>query len=305
MYKRLLIPLDGSDLAQTVLPEAGALALDLGVEEITLLHVCNSQECDVVALHRDYIERAAQIVRHSIHEGEGGRVAIKRTTVGAELAIGHPAEEILECADRARCDFIMMATHGRSGIRRWALGSVADKVLRASAVPVWLMRAGKNTGHSRKDKGRTILVPLDGSQLAESVLPHATALASGRRGNTEIVLLAVCEPLSTPALIRGAGRAEVDSQIASCVTFNQGYLSGLEMQLKQAGVPARLEILTGSAAEEIVAYSNRSPLHVIAMATHSSVGMGRLAYGSVTEKVLLGASCPVLLVKSAAALGLD
>ena len=301
MYKRLLIPLDGSDLAQAVLPEAGALALDLDLEEITLLHVCNSQECEVVSLHRDYIERAAEIVRHYVSQGceDEAALRVKHATIGADLAIGHPAEEILECADKAECDLILMSTHGRSGIRRWALGSVADKVLRAATIPIWLIRAGSNTGHNRMGTKRTILVPLDGSELAEAVLPHVTALAaSGRRENVDVVLLAVCEPLASPEFYLGpSGAADLDSQAASCVRFNEGYLSGLEKQLRRAGISTRSEILMGNAADQIITYAARSPLHLVAMATHGRSGLNRWVYGSVAEKVLLGASCPLLLVK--------
>ena len=108
-----------------------------------------------------------------------------------ELAIGYPAEEILRYTEENDVDLIMMASHGLSGVRRWVLGSVADKVLRASGVPVWLVRAGV-TEEIAYDKwpSKTILVPLDGSELAEAVLPHAEAVAKQRGAEIiEIVLL--------------------------------------------------------------------------------------------------------------------
>ena len=119
-----------------------------------------------------------------------------------EVVVGHPAEEILRYADEKEVDLILMATHGRSGIKRWALGSVADKVLRSSTIPVWLVRAGAPEQRT-DDEGliRKIIVPLDGSELSESVLPHVEMLVKQWGAELiDVVLLMVCEPLVIPPI---------------------------------------------------------------------------------------------------------
>ena len=199
MYKRMLVPLDGSKLSEVVFPYAKELAGRLGLNVI-LLHVHDPEEVETVPLHRAYIEHKAEVIRRQSEKvqtkvgiGEAGTVQVR-----GELAAGCPADEILRYAEENDVDLILMATHGRSGIRRWVMGSVADKVLRASRVPVWLVRAGIPEGivYDKWPK-RTILVPLDGSELAEEVLPHVEALAKqGGRELLEVVLLRVYEPLS-------------------------------------------------------------------------------------------------------------
>jgi nucleotide-binding universal stress UspA family protein len=203
MYKRMLVPLDGSELAEKVIPYAKELAgrLDL---ELVLFHVENPMEQDSAPIHRAYIERMVEVMRtqsQEVQQRTGFKQGGKVVEVQGELTTGHPAEEILRYADEKSIDLILMATHGRSGIRRWAMGSVADKVLRASKVPIWLVRASipEEIVYDEWPR-RTMLVPLDGSELSESVLPHVETLAKQR--DTElvnIVLLRVCEPFFVSA----------------------------------------------------------------------------------------------------------
>ena len=195
MYKRMLVPLDGSELAEMVFGYAKELAgrLDL---DLNLLHVSGPGEHDLLPKHRAYIERAAEILRRQsaeVQEKTRSKSGGRELEVRGELAEGHTAEEILRYADKNDIDLILMATHGRSGVKRWAMGSVADKVLRASKVPVWLVRAGvpEEIVHDKWPQ-RTMLVPLDGSKLAESVLPHVEALAKQRGSDlVDVVLLRV------------------------------------------------------------------------------------------------------------------
>jgi len=139
MYKKMLVPLDGSKLGEMVFPFARELAWRLRLATI-VLHVCASEKSQLSPVSQDYIEQAANTVRPQSDE-TGQPVEVQ-----GKIVVGHPAEEILCCAQKNNIDLILMATHGRSGINRWVLGSVADKVLRASCVPVWLVRAGTPQG---------------------------------------------------------------------------------------------------------------------------------------------------------------
>jgi nucleotide-binding universal stress UspA family protein len=118
MYKRMLVPLDGSELAEKMVPYAKELAgrLDL---DLVLLHVENQMEHDSTPVHRAYIERMVEIMRtqsHEVQQRGGFKKDGKAVEVQGELAAGHTAEEILHYADEKSVDLILMATHGRSGI---------------------------------------------------------------------------------------------------------------------------------------------------------------------------------------------
>jgi len=311
MYKRMLVPLDGSELAEVVFAYAKELAgrLDL---DIILLHVSRPEEGELLPMHRAYIERAAEIVRRQSEEVQqrtGIKPGGKAVEARGELAVGHPAEEILRYADVNNIDLILMATHGRSGVRRWALGSVADKVLRASNIPVWLARTRipEEIVYDKWPK-RTILVPLDGSELAESVLPHVEALAKQRSAElVNVVLLRVCEhPIISSdypeAIMPLSWEEHIEQEMARAKQIGEQYLAGVEKRLKDAGLKVSSEVLlgktlAGNPAYEIVDYANRNPFNLIVMATHGRSGISRWAYGSVAEKVLLGSSSPIFLVR--------
>ena len=302
MYKRMLVPLDGSELAEVAFTYAKELAgrLDL---DVVLLHVCGQQECDLAPMHRAYVERAAEIVRRESEEVQqrtGIQSGVRALEARAEVAVGHPAEEILRYADENDIDLILMATHGRSGVGRWAMGSVADKVLRASIVPVWLVRAGipEEIVYDKWPR-RTMLVPLDGSKLAETVLPHVEALAKQRGTElVDVVLLAICEPgVLPPDYPHAEGVINWDEHVAIVKGAKVQYLNGVEKRLTDAGLNVRSEVLMGDAANEIVDYATSSPFNLIVMSTHGRSGVSRWVFGSVTEKVLQGVSNPILLVR--------
>lgn len=299
MYSEMLVLLDGSRLAEVVLPYAGELAVRLGLR-VTLLHVCSVQECESVPMHRDYIQRAAEIARHQWAGGEKTpRPGSRPLEPRAELTVGHPAEEILRYAGEKGIDLIVMATHGRSGIRRWALGSVADKVLSASDIPILLVRAGvSERAGLGTGPGRTILVPLDGSELSESILPHVGDLAKQCGAELlNVILLGVCEPVTAESSRAAGSQAGQEDHMARCKEESSQYLGRVEKRLRDSGLNVGSRVLEGVAADEIVGYANSNPPSLIAMVTHGRSGRSRWIYGSVAEKVLLGASSPVLLVR--------
>jgi len=308
MYQRMLVPLDGSELAEVVFTFAKELAgrLDL---EIVLLHVAASGEDEFAPMRRAYIKQSAETIKHQAQEVQartGFQPGSKPIEARGELTVGHPAEEILRYAEENAIDLVLMATHGRSGIRRWAMGSVADKVLRASKAPILLVRAGiPGEPVSGQWPIKTILVPLDGSELGELVLPHVEILA--KRRDTEpidVVLLRVCEPPATPTYY-GPDLSEVPlnwGQFVQQETYRgkkvaKEYLAEIEKRLKGINISVRPEVLVGKAADMIVDYAKKNHFDLIVMATHGRAGLSRWVYGSVAEYVLLGVSSPVFLVR--------
>ena len=301
MYKKMLVSLDGSELAEVVFVYAKELAVRLDLDVI-LFNVCSPAEREAMPMCRAYIERAVETIRRQSEEVRvrtGIKPGSKATEVRGELAVGYPAEEILRYTNENGIDLILMATHGRSGVKRWTMGSVADKVLRASKVPIWLVRAviPEEIVYD-KWPTRTILVPLDGSELAESVFPHVEAVAKQRGAElVDVVLLTVCEPMLLPSYYPVAIPLNWDDHVARTMREDAQYLAKVEKRLRGLGLRVRSEVLLGKPADGIVDYANKNPINLIIMATHGRSGLSRWVFGSVAEKVLLGVSTPILLVR--------
>lgn len=302
MYKKMLVPLDGSKLAEVVLPYAKELAgrLDL---ELNLLHVCESTKTESQFMCRAYLEHASERVQKQSREVQkktGASSEKRAVNVKGKVATGHPAEEILSYADKNNIDLILMATHGRSGVRRWALGSTVDKVLRKSRVPVWLVRANipEEIVHDEWPK-RTLLVPLDGSKFAESVLPHVVALTKQRGVElVKVVLLRVYEkPFITADYPEPDEEAHEKRIINHFKQEAEQYLEKVEKRLADAGLNVEKEVLMGKPADEITKYANNNHPNLIVMATHGSSGLSVWEYGDIADKILRGVSSPIFLVR--------
>jgi len=305
MYKKMLIPLDRSEVAEAVFPQAKEIAGRLGLELI-LLHVISQEENDKASNYKSYLDRAAELLINQSHyvqrsTGSVGRIAAVR--VQNMLKVGNPAEEILSYTEQNNVDLILMATHGRSGMSRWALGSVADKVLRRANIPVWLVRAGiSDLVVPDTWPKMTILVPLDGSELAESVLPHVETLVKLRGVEPEIVLIRVFEPpFITSAYPEATTELGWEQHVQQLTEHYRNeyerYSTDIIQRLSATGVNVQSAITMGDPATEIIEYANKNPVNLIVMATHGRSGVSRWAYGSVADKVLRRASRPLFLVR--------
>jgi len=308
MYRRMLVPLDGSALAEVILRYARELAGRFNLD-VALIHVADKKESSSLLLAQAYIDRTADTIRRGVAEDRkkksGNTQRTRDIKVSGEVVAGSPAEEILLYVDKNDIDLILMATHGRSGISRWVMGSVADRVLRSSRIPVLLVRGGLSHDIFNNEWPSKILVPLDGSGLAELVLPHVVALAKqGDVRTIEVTLLRICElvvPLfPSPEALASWGEIAATG-MAKSKNSARKYLARIEKQLSDSGVKANSEVIDGQPAEEILHYASKKAFNLIVMTTHGSSGLSRWAYGSVAEKVLLAASSPILLVRPASA----
>ena len=143
-----------------------------------------------------------------------------------------------------------------------------------------------------------IMVPLDGSQVAECVIPHIETIA-GKPG-TAVELVTVVEPLVIPTRGQIALSDDDIKQIdAEARQEAHKYLDQVAARLKQAGVNARVVLLTGKAADSLVRYANNNDVDLIIMATHGRSGISKIFWGSVAEKILRATAIPVLLIKTA------
>jgi nucleotide-binding universal stress UspA family protein len=293
MYKKMLVPLDGSELAEVVLPYAREVARGFDVE-LVLLHVCEPSGGESTFMCQAYLNHVAEIAVQPSPDAPAETAPVK---VRGEVTGGDPAEEILAIAGSTGADLILMATHGRSGLRRWVLGSTADKVLRASNLPVWLVKAGVPK-LSSDAAGRTLLVPLDGSKYAEAVLPHVRALATQMdHGKMDVTLLRVFdEPFVTADYPFPDWKEHVERMTARFKEEAERYLRGVQDSLADAGLKVKSEVLMGNPAGRIIEYAKSSRPELVVMATHGASGLSRWEYGSIADKVLRGIETPVFMV---------
>lgn len=294
MYERVLVPLDGSALSEAALPFAQQLASMAG-SEITLVFVSQYAEDPQKHMHQFYLQKLADISRSAIEAYPGRRqqaAAVKMT-----ILHGNPAEQVIEYAEKADFGLIIMTTHGYSGVRRWALGSVADKVVRAATRPVLLVRSrNAASGAPVASPVRRAVLPLDGSADAETVVPYAAEIASKLK--LELVLLQVL----APGYVSGRVYDYIpytEEQMAASRADAMEYLDKVESQaLKGKGITARKEVRFGDPAGEIIKLAQEVSGDLVTMSTHGRSGAVRWVFGSVADRVLHEGSTPLLLVRS-------
>ncbi|HLZ28110.1 MAG TPA: universal stress protein [Chloroflexota bacterium] len=284
MFKRILVPLDGTPQANAALLVASTVAKSTGAA-MTLLRVLPATESSG--------DRAAIF---STLE----KVAIELTCDGLQvepaLREGEIVPQILEQARARSIDLIVMRSHGRVGLGRAVLGSVTERVLAASGVPVLVVRpGGRRVRHLR-----TLLVPVDGSPGGAVAL--GTAVGLSQASGASIKLLRVAVPIPEHvytdydyAAIPDFDPAAWDEEaLASAGT----YVDDIVARLRGAGVPAEgVARMAPEIAKTIVSVAQETSADVIVMSTQALTGAARALLGSVADAVVRGAHCPVLLLR--------
>jgi len=298
VYTRILIPLDGSVTAEQVVPYARTFArgLKLPVEllavvDMTPLLTSVEKARHFEKLSAQEIDRAKAYLEKVADRFYGSRV--KRS-----VEQGSAAEVIIDKAAEDKSTLIAMTTHGRSGLNRWLLGSIAEKVLRATMNPLLLVRA-VTEGSAKGDATlKSVVVPLDGSELSERALPAATEIA--KTLDAELFLLrAYVNPFTAFIGSSGPYAVNVDRLLADVRDEARNYLEEKAAELKKQGIEEISYILhEGDAAEEIVSMSNDIPGSLIVMSSHGRSGLKRWMLGSVAETVVRHSSSPVLVTRA-------
>lgn len=299
MFSKILVPLDGSKLAEQALPTALKLATAVG-GELILMRVPQYHEVMTmasvggemppVALSGDDSAEAEAYLNELILFHQKNNVHFI-----TRLGEGDPASAIIDTAAAEQVDLIVMSTHGRTGLARWALGSVAEKVLRAAAVPVLILRDGQPI--------ERIIVTLDGSNLAAAALDPTIHLAQALGAHVTFLRVQPYESYANRLEIDEYMRFEygLDKSLEDLTRKRiRWYLEDILDQYSNRGVPLQYVIVMGFAADEILAYAEKEEIDLIAMSTHGRTGLRRWVYGSITEKVLRGTKRGMLVVRSMA-----
>jgi nucleotide-binding universal stress UspA family protein len=309
MYESLLVPLDGSTWSEQSLPQALSLARRTGATlQIAHVHVpvwgvhgerggIYDSEVDCAVRERDlaYLEGIIRRLE-----------AASDVSLSSALLDGSIADAISRQAAATHVDLVIMTTHGRGPLVRFWLGSVADALVRQMSIPILFVRPRETSVDVTQDSDfQRVLIPLDGSKLAEQVLEPALGIAAAMQA--EVALLRVVEPVvpidqgSDGTRASGLGRSivqRVHELHEQNLTEAREYLGQLAQGLSARSVPVQTRVVLkerpGSAIlEDASAYG----ADLIALATQGRGGLKRLLLGSVADKVLRGSSTSVLVYR--------
>jgi nucleotide-binding universal stress UspA family protein len=283
MYKTIMVPTHGEDTERPALAAAVNLALKWNAE----LRLVQVDTTDLEAGTTGFVEtedfttarRAAREKRLTALVSECRAWGVAAVPVMEEGPAG-PA--LTRYAESSGVDLIVIASHARGGLKRVSLGSVTDYVIRHSHVPVLVVKPHATFVSSLPgaDKAR-ILVPLDGSALAEGILPHVESLALGL--NATVTLLQILSPFADPhQAIMDPAMPWWETQVAS----GQTYLSRVAEYLTGKGLTVHHDVVSGERIPEgIISYARRENVDLIALATRGTGGLRRLVLGAVADEV--------------------
>jgi nucleotide-binding universal stress UspA family protein len=289
MWERILVPLDGSSLAELALAYAEELAIAFA-SELVLLYVSEPKESQYRPMHQFYIDEVAKKV---------GEHLKKRARVRTVILTGEPAEEIISYAEKNKVGVIIMASHGRSGIMAWAMGGVASKVLEATRVPVLLIRVGKPRQRAPgKRLLERVLLPLDGSETGEAAVPYVKEL--GKRLGSKIILLGVVAAGQHVHTVGGLDYIlypEPEMELFKAEA--RKYLERLYQRLEGRKGTVQVELRVGDdIAGEIIRFADKAKASLIAISAHGHSGIEKWVFGSVASKIVQTSKMPVLLVRA-------
>ncbi len=291
MFERILVPLDGSPRAEVILSQLAA--------------ILRRQDSEVLltrALLQDPGESPGELSRVTRALRDEARSYLQTLTQkligeGVRARACHPEgplpDSILQAARTERATLIALTTHGRTGLARWMHGTIAEKIARASEIPVLLVpsfprnREGDPKPAAAKEiPFRKILVPIDGSAVSRSVLPAVIDFARFFEAEVSVVCVTSVDLLPATSVASTLKSPLIDDFLAPVVeTFHQ------------AGIRATPVTLDGDPASQIVDYSAATQVDLIAMATHGRSGFSHWLLGSVAERVLRSSGVPLLLVR--------
>lgn len=284
MHERILFPTDGSDTAAA----AFAYALDVAAEHDATIHVLNVADTgrDSVTQLRGQVLDVLEDEGERIVQEAADRAADRGVEVVPEVLQGDPHQTITDYADRHDVDLVVMATHGRRGVERFLLGSVTERVINATAVPVLAVSPGE--GQALAYPPRNVLVPTDGSEGAGRALAVASDLSAAV--GARLHLLHVVDTASLGFDVRSAIDNETLAARAEDV---------LEAALEQVDEDHRDDVETtvayGRVYREILNYVEENDVDLVAVGTQGEAEFSRYTMGSVTAKILRTSPVAVLM----------
>ena len=308
MFERILLPLDGSEIAEKSLLYAEEIASKFG-SEIILFHARGYLSSENEHIRQTYLDGLVEVIKSNLQKNDAE--GVKVTSIIQE---GEPAQNICNWVVQNKIDLIIMTFISLSGLKIGKmLGTVADHVCRNVPIPVMLVKPQNIPSISHLDKLiSNILIPLDGSELSKRALPIGEKL--GSRLKAQITLFQMARMIYPHVAVNYDGIidygkfGEWQEQNVEQPKFNEREVQivheemiVVEAELKEKGLNVTHTVQSGTdAANEIIEISKEVNADLVIMATHGRYGLDRLILGSVTEKVLWYGKTPLLLVNARA-----
>jgi nucleotide-binding universal stress UspA family protein len=290
MYERILIPTDGSDHAVRAAEHAMAIAREFDAT-VRVIGVVDIQAAagpfNAGGVDDAYVENVKSEARASIEAVE----ALTDQRVETDVLEGTPVESIVDDAADFAADLIVMGTHGRTGVHRYVVGSVTERVVRLADAPVLTARAGVEMGPAGDCDD--VLIPTDGSEYATVAVDHGLAIAQQFDARVHAVSIVDVGDLAT--------RVEYTPPTEALERVREERTDATEAiaeRAREAGLDVRTEVREGFPAEDLIDYAGEEGIDLLAMGTHGRTGLNRFLLGSTTERIIRHADAPVLAVNA-------
>jgi nucleotide-binding universal stress UspA family protein len=288
MSSVILVPLDGSALAEGAVPYAQRLATAGGQLILARIAAPDSRAAEFLSVreHRALAEAEVYLDQVAI------RLRVAGVNVETLAVSGDASDELLCLAEQLPADLIVLGTHGRSGVGRWLYGSVADELLRHARTPMLLVPHTAPPPWP-EDRGPRILVTLDGSELSEAILRPLLKLPALEQAELFLLQIVDWPPSSIMAYEGGWVGFDPEHDIET----GRSYLEDVAERLRASARSAVTRIQTGSVPVQIASVAREEYADLMALATHGRSGLGRLVLGGTATGVVQRAEVPVLLVR--------
>jgi len=300
MFQKILIPLDGSPLAEAALPYVMPIAKAYG-SQVVLANVVAPPsvefEGDFTGIQHPYLDQLteeAKIWAAGYLQKVADRLAQAQVSVlRQDVLVGSPAALLISQIKRHAVDLVAIATHGRSGLGRVLLGSVADNLLHSTDVPLLVVRPPEIEVEG-EIKLSSIIVPLDGSPLAESVLSYVKDMAKALSLTVTLVraIPTVTALSSGPEYVLLPMDIITEMKEAAIL-----YLDNVAQSLRNEGLSCTTEVVEGDTASAISEYARKKQNHLVAISSHGRSGIARAVMGSIADRLIRTSGDPVLVVR--------
>jgi nucleotide-binding universal stress UspA family protein len=302
MFDPILVPLDGSQLAECVLPYIVAFARSFD-SEITLLRMLEKNQAGAPAQLFDLLNWQIKKTEANSYL-EKTRALLQESGLRVKTVVleGLVAEGITEYAQTHGMKLIILSSHGRSGLTQWGISSIAQKIILSAPSSVLIVRAHQMDTQVGElaaiPQYQRILVPLDGSQRAENVLPIVTHLAQFYNSNVHLV-----QVIQTPEMARQLPPSREDIELANRVVARnreeaERYLEQVKTRSYLEGVAVQTHLITSdNAAAELHRITEQEQADIVTLSAHGYSGNNQWPYGSMVNNFILYSKVPLLIVQ--------
>jgi nucleotide-binding universal stress UspA family protein len=281
MYENIIVPLDGSEQAEYVLPYIEKLA---GKFNSSIHIISANRENTSIHLMQRYLADIASGLT-----GKGLKTSFA-------FLPGNPGEEIINYTNKNSDALLALASYGGSGASHWMLGDLTAKLITRTATPILLVPEKQHPLHSKEPEFLRIVVPLDGSPLGAAALPYVKAVA-GKTGSKLFLVDVVTSAYKAYGAVKYA--ADFEKQLIETLRNEaQEYFNTITPELEKDKIAFKSDIISGSPADSILRYAEENNADLIAISTHGRSGIKHFIMGSVTRQIIHSSDIPVLIIRA-------